>query len=72
MSSPLIRAKEMEIVYERIEACTSIDQMGYASLLVDEFEKSQPEEREIIQDMRDLVCDLTFKFFLEKYPTQKC
>ncbi len=68
MSSPYIKAKEVEIVYQRIMECESIDEMNYASKLVDIFEESQPEEREIIKDMRNLVCDLTFRFYFERYP----
>jgi hypothetical protein len=68
ISSPLSKAKEVEIVYERILRCESIDEMDYASKLVDLIEESQPEEREIIKDMRNLVCDLTFQFYFERYP----
>jgi hypothetical protein len=68
ISSPLTKAKEVEIVYERILRCESIDEMRYASELVDFIEDSQPEEREIIKDMRNLVCDLTFQFYFERYP----
>ncbi len=71
ISSPLSKAKEVEIVYERILQCESIDEMDYASKLVDFLQESQPEEREIIQDMRDLVCDLTFQFYFERYPISK-
>jgi hypothetical protein len=71
ISSPLSKAKEMQIVYERILACESIDEMNYASKLVDIFEESQPEEGEIIKDMRNLVCDLTFQFYFERYPISK-
>jgi hypothetical protein len=71
ISSPLSKAKEVEIVYERILQCESIDEMGYASKLVDLLQESQPEEKEIIQDMRDLVCDLTFRFYFERYPISK-
>jgi len=71
ISSPLTKAKEVEIVYERILACESIDEMDYASKLVDLIEESQPEEKEIIYDMRNLVCDLTFQFYFERYPQYK-
>ncbi len=71
ISSPLSKAKEVEIVYQRIMECESIDEMNYASKLVDLFEESQPNEREIIKDMRNLVCDLTFEFYFEKYPISK-
>ena len=46
ISSPLTKAKEVEIVYERILKCESIDEMDYASKLVDFIEESQPEERD--------------------------
>jgi hypothetical protein len=68
ISTPITRAKEVEIVYERILACESIDEMDYASKLVDLVQESQPEEKEIIQDMRNLVCDLTFEFYFQRYP----
>jgi hypothetical protein len=71
LSSPTSRANEMQMVYQRIEACSSIDEMNYASKLVDLYQESNPQEKEVIQSMRDLVCDLTFKFYLERYPSQK-
>jgi len=67
ITSPFIKAIEMQMVYDRIESCSSMDDMGNITKVVDEFEKSQPEEKEIIKDMRNLVCDLTFQFYLEKY-----
>lgn len=68
MSSPFTRAMEAELVYSRILACESIDEMDYASKLVDLFQESQPEEKKMIQEMRDLVCDLTFEFYFQRYP----
>ena len=67
MSSPFTRAKEVEKVYGLIFECESIDDMGHIAKVVDEFEKSQPEEREIIKDMRNIVCDMTFQFYFERY-----
>jgi hypothetical protein len=63
-----MKAKEIDLVYSLIDKCKSIDDMRNISLVVDELEKSQPAEKEIIQDMRDLISDLTFKFYFERYP----
>ena len=67
-TSPYTKAKEIDMVYDLIEQCQSIDEMGKITEVVDSLEESQPEEREIIQDMRNLVCDLTFRFYFERYP----
>lgn len=71
IKSPVSKAKEVELVYSRIFNCKTIDDMGNISKIVDEFAKSQPEEREIIGDMRDIVCDMTFEYYYDRYPQYK-
>jgi hypothetical protein len=68
IKSPVTKAKEVELVYGRIFNCKSIDDMGNITKIVDEFAISQPEEKEIIGGMRDIVCDMTFNFYYERYP----
>lgn len=64
----MTKIQEINLVNEFIDTCNSIDQMGLATKLVDNLEKSQPNEKAIIYEMRQQVCDLTFKFYFERYP----
>jgi hypothetical protein len=68
MTSPYLRQIEVNMVNEIINNCVSIEDTELASKAIDYLKLNQPNEKEIIQIMRDDVCDLTFKFFIEKYP----
>jgi len=68
MTSPYLRQIEVNRVNEIIDNCVSIEDTELASKAIDYLKLNQPNEKEIIQIMRDDVCDLTFKFFIEKYP----
>jgi hypothetical protein len=68
MTSPYLRQIEVNMVNEIIDNCVSIEDTELASKAIDYLKLNQPNEKEIIQIMRDDVCDLTFKFFIEKYP----
>jgi hypothetical protein len=68
MTSPYLRQIEVNMVNEIINNCVSIEDTELASKAIDYLKLNQPNEKEIIQTMRNDVCDLTFKFFIEKYP----
>lgn len=68
MTSPYLRQIEVNMVNEIIDNCVSIEDTELASKAIDYLKLNQPNEKEIIQIMRNDVCDLTFKFFIEKYP----
>ena len=68
MTSPYLRQMEVNMVSEIIDNCQSIEDTSLASKAIDYLKLNQPNEKEIIQIMRNDVCDLTFKFFIEKYP----
>lgn len=68
MTSPYLRQIEVNMVNEIINNCASIEDTELASKAIDYLKLNQPNEKEIIQTMRNDVCDLTFKFFIEKYP----
>jgi hypothetical protein len=67
MTSPYLRQIEVNMVNEIIDNCVSIEDTELASKAIDYLKLNQPNEKEIIQTMRNDVCDLTFKFFIEKY-----
>jgi hypothetical protein len=69
MTSPFIRQTEINLVSEIIDNCKSIEETALAAKAIDVLEENQPNEREVIQIMRDDLCDLTFKYYIEKYPT---
>jgi hypothetical protein len=69
MTSPFLRQMEINLVSEIIDNCKSIEETALASKAIDVLEENQPNEREVIQIMRDDLCDLTFKYYIEKYPT---
>jgi Na+-translocating ferredoxin:NAD+ oxidoreductase RnfC subunit len=71
MTSPLLRQMEINRVSEIIDGCESIEDTALAAKAIDALEENQPNEREVIQIMRDDLCDLTFKYFLIKYPNTK-
>jgi hypothetical protein len=58
---------EINKVSELIDSCTSIDQMGVISKVVDQLELSQPKEKSVIWQMRQDICDMTFKFYFDRY-----
>jgi hypothetical protein len=69
MTSPFLRQMEVNLVSEIIDNCKSIEDTALAAKAIDVLEENQPNEQEVIQIMRDDLCDLTFKYFIEKYPT---
>jgi len=69
MTSPYLRQIEVNRVSEIIDNCRSIEDTALAAKAIDYLKENQPNEREVIQIMRDDLCDLTFKFYLEKYPS---
>ena len=68
MTSPYLRQIEVNMVNEIINNCVSIEDTELASKAIDYLKLNQPNEKEIIRIMRNDLCDLTFKFFIEKYP----
>ena len=71
MTSPFLRHMEVNRVSEIIDNCKSIEDTALAAKAIDSLEENQPNEREIIKIMRDDLCDLTFKYYIEKYPNAK-
>jgi len=68
MTSPYFRQMELNMVSEIINNCVSLEDTEFASKAIDYLKLNQPNEKEFIQIMRDDLCDITFKFFIEKYP----
>jgi hypothetical protein len=68
MTSPYLRQIEVNRVNEIIDNCTSIEDTELASKAIDYLKLNQPNEKEIIQIMRDDLCHITFKLFIDKYP----
>jgi hypothetical protein len=68
MTSPYLRQMELNMVSEIINNCVSLEDTEFASKAIDYLKLNQPNEKEFIQIMRDDLCDITFKFFIEKYP----
>lgn len=68
MTSPFLRQMEVNRVSEIIDNCKSIEDTALAAKAIDALEENQPNEQEVIRIMRNDVCDLTFKYFIEKYP----
>jgi hypothetical protein len=68
MTSPYLRQMEVNMVSEIIDNCQSIEDTSLASKAIDYLKLNQPKEKEIIQIMRDDLCSITFKLFIDKYP----
>ena len=68
MITPELRQIEIDLVSQIVEDCDSIEATAFASKVIDSLEANQPNERTIIKSLRNELCDLTFKFFIEKYP----
>jgi len=68
MTNPFLRQMEINRVSEIIDNCKSIEDTALAAKAIDSLEANQPNESEVIRIMRNDVCDLTFKYFIEKYP----
>ena len=68
ITNPFLRQMEVNRVSEIIDNCRSIEDTALAAKAVDSLETNQPNESEVIRIMRNDVCDLTFKYFIEKYP----
>ena len=68
MINPQLRQIEIDLVSQIVEDCDSLEVTEFASKAIDSLEANQPNERVIIKSLRNELCDLTFKFFIEKYP----
>lgn len=68
MTNPFLRQMEINRVSEIIDNCRTIEDTALAAKAIDSLEENQPNESEVIRIMRNDVCDLTFKYFIEKYP----
>ena len=68
MINPELRQIEIDLVSQIVEDCDSLEVTEFASKAIDSLEANQPNERVIIKSLRNELCDLTFKFFIEKYP----
>ena len=68
MTNPFLRQMEINRVSEIIDNCRSVEDTALAAKAIDSLEANQPNESEVIRIMRNDVCDLTFKYFIEKYP----
>jgi hypothetical protein len=69
--SPLLQAQEVNLVNKIIDNCETLEDTLVASKAVDYLQKSQPNEKAIIQEMRDVICDMSFEFFDREYITKK-
>ena len=65
--SPLLHAQEVNLINRIIDTCETLEDTMVASKAVDYLQKSQPNEKEIIQEMRDVICDMSFDFYVRKY-----
>lgn len=68
ISSPLSRMAEIEKVASIINNCKCLHDTGVISILIDKLQESQPNEIETIRLFRNILCDMSFKYFIEKYP----
>jgi hypothetical protein len=67
----LLQAQEVNLVNKIIDNCETLEDTLVAAKAVDYLQKSQPNEKEIVQEMRDVICDISFDFFARKYNTKK-
>lgn len=68
--SPLLHAQEINLVNKIIDMCETLEDTLVATKAVDFLQKSQPNEKEIVQEMRNVICDMSFDFHARKYNTK--
>lgn len=71
MTNPLLRTHEVNMVNEIINNCSSLEDTAIAAKAIDSLEKSQPNEKATIWEMRQIVCDLSFEYYAKRYAQQK-
>jgi hypothetical protein len=69
MTNPQLRQMEIDMVSEIVEQCNSMKDAALAAKAIDSLEINQPNEEDVIRHLRNYLCDVTFKLFIEKYPT---
>ncbi len=67
ITSPIIRFYEVDAVVSFVNECETLEDTAIASKMVDFLQDSQPEEKEIIKSLRNVICDMSFDFYIEKY-----
>ena len=65
--SPLMRVYELTAIVDFVNSCETLEHTSVATKMVDKLQESQPEETEVIQSLREVICDMSFDFYLEKY-----
>ena len=62
-------AMDLDIYTQPMQTDTdngNLDVIDASEEVIDSLEANQPNERAIIKSLRNELCDLTFKFFIEK------
>jgi len=67
MKSPELQIIAQNKVSDIIGNLTTIDDCGYASNVIDFYQKDFPEDKEFTQQMRDFLCDRTFELYNKRY-----
>lgn len=56
-------AKIQAQIVSIVENCSTMDDAKRAGIVIDNYQVNQPKEKEFIQDVRDLLCDITFRIY---------
>ncbi len=67
MTSPFIRIQEINLVNQIVESCSTLEDTALASKAIDHLEVTQPEEKAVIKELRNMLCDISYDFYAERY-----
>lgn len=65
--TPYLNVMAQSKIYKIIESCVTMEDTGNASKVIDSYQSLEPNEKEYIHDVRNLLCDKTFDIYLAEH-----
>lgn len=71
MLSQETNAYAQKRIADILESIQDLEDCAAASKVIDMYQRDFPNERQFIWQVRNLLCDITFDKYIEKYPKSK-
>lgn len=65
--SPSSKVEELSLISKYVSNCKTLSDTVSAAILVDHLEESQPNEKDIIWQLRQDISSMPFAFYKKKY-----
>lgn len=66
-TSPSSKVEELSLISKYVSNCKTLSDTASAATLVDHLEESQPNEKDIIWQLRQDISSMAFAFYKKKY-----